>query len=41
MNASLNETLGLHNMITVARAVFFEDHKYHPDVFLDECLYNF
>ena len=40
MIVSLNETLELHNMITVARAVFLEDNKYYPKVFLDECLYN-
>ena len=34
----LKITLVLRNMIIVAGAVFHEDSKYYPQVFLDECL---
>ena len=27
-------------MIIVVRAIFLENNKYHPQVFLDECLYK-
>ena len=37
----LNKTLELHNMTIVVRAVFHEDNKYYPQVFLEECLYKF
>ena len=36
----LNKTLELHNMTIVVRVVFHEDNKYHPQVFLEECLYK-
>ena len=36
----LNKTLNLHNMAIVVRSVFDEDSKYHPQAFLDECLYK-
>ena len=36
----LNKTLELHNMTIVVRAVFHEDNKYYPQVFLEECLYK-
>ena len=36
----LNKTLKLHNMAIVVRSVFDEDSKYHPQTFLDECLYK-
>ena len=28
-------------MIIVVRAIFHENNKYYPQVFLDECLYDF
>ena len=31
-------TIEIHNMITAVRAVFHEAKKYHPQVFLYECL---
>ena len=34
----LNETLEIHNIKIVLRAVFHEGNKYYPQVFLDECL---
>ena len=30
----------IKSMITVVRAVFHENNKYYPQVFLDECLYK-
>ena len=36
----LKKTLELRNMIIAARAVFHEDNKYYPQVFLSECLHN-
>ena len=36
----LNEMIGIRSMITVVRAVFHENNKYYPQVFLDECLYK-
>ena len=37
----LNKTIEIPSMITVVRAVFHENSKYYPQVFLDECLYNY
>ena len=28
------------SMIIVFRAIFYENNKYYPQIFLDECLYN-
>ena len=36
----LNKTTELPNMTIVVRAIFLEDNKYYPQVFLDECLYK-
>ena len=36
----LNKILKLHNLTVIVRSVF-EDDKYYPQVFLDECLYEF
>ena len=36
----LNKTIETHNVILVARAVFNENNKYYPQVFLDERLYK-
>ena len=40
-NLPLNKLLRLHNLTIVIRFVFQEDSKYYPQVFLDECLYEF
>ena len=39
-DSSLQKTLELHNMTAVAGAVFHEDKKYDPQVFLDACQYK-
>ena len=39
-NLPLNKTLKLHNMAIVIRSVFEEHGKFHPQVYLDECLYE-
>ena len=36
----LNKTIEIRNVIIVARAVFNENNKYYPQVFLDECFYK-
>ena len=36
----LNKTIEIPCMIIVARAVFHENNKYYPQVFLDEYLYK-
>ena len=37
---SLNETIKIPSMTTFVRAVFHENNKYYPQVFLDEYLYK-
>ena len=39
-NLPLNKMLKLYNLTIVVRSVFQEDKKYHPQVFLDQCLYK-
>ena len=39
-NLPLNKILKLHNLIIVVRAVFQEDKKYYPQVFLDDRLHE-
>ena len=34
----LNKTIKIRSMIVVIRAVFHENDKYYPQVFLNECL---
>ena len=34
----LNKTIEIRSMIIVVRAIFHENYKYYPQVFLDECL---
>ena len=34
----LNKTIELRSMIIYVRAVFHENNKYYPQVFLNECL---
>ena len=36
----LNKTTEIHNVTTVVRAIFLENNKYYPQVFLGECLYK-
>ena len=36
----LNKTLEIHRMIIVFKAIFYENNKYYPQVYLDECLYK-
>ena len=36
----LNKTIDIPSIIIVARAIFVEDSKYYPQVYLDECLYK-
>ena len=36
----LNKAIEISIMIIVTRAVFHENNKYYPQVFLDECLYK-
>ena len=34
----LNKTIEIPSMIIIVKAVFHENEKYYPQVFLDECL---
>ena len=36
----LNKMMEVSSMIIVVRAVFHENNKYYPQVFLDECPYK-
>ena len=36
----LNKTIEFPIMTVVVRAVFHENNKYYPQVFLDECLHK-
>ena len=36
----LNKTIEIPSMIIVIRAVFYENNKYYPQVFVDECFYK-
>ena len=36
----LNKTIKTSSMTIVVRAVFYENNKYYPQVFLNECLYK-
>ena len=36
----LNKTIEIPTMTIVVRAVFHENNKYYPQVFLDECVYK-
>ena len=37
---SLNKTIEIPKIMIAVRAVFHENNKYYPQVFLDECLYK-
>ena len=36
----LNKRVEIPSMIIVVRAAFYENSKYYPQVFLDECLHK-
>ena len=36
----LDKTIEIPSMIIVVRAIFLENNKHYPQVFLDECLYK-
>ena len=36
----LNKTIEFPSMAIVVRAIFLENNKYYPQVFLDKCLYK-
>ena len=36
----LNKAIEIPGMIIVVKAIFLENNKYYPQVFLDECLYE-
>ena len=36
----LNKTIEIPNMTIAVRAIFLENNKYYPQVFLEECLYK-
>ena len=37
---AVNKTIEIPSMIIAARAVFNENSKYYPQVFLEECLHK-
>ena len=39
-NLPLNRTMKLHYRAIIARSFFEEDGKFHPQIYLDECLYE-
>ena len=36
----LNNMIGIPTMTIVVKAIFLENNKYYPQVFLDKCLYK-
>ena len=40
MTLPLNKTIEIRTMTIVVRAIFLENNKYYPQVFLDEGLYK-
>ena len=36
----LNKMIEIPSMTIVVRDIFYENNKYYPPVFLDECLYK-
>ena len=36
----LNKTIEIHSIMIVVRAIFNENNKHYPQVFLDECLHK-
>ena len=39
-NLPLDKILKLHHLTVVVRSVFQEENNYHPQIFLDEILYE-
>ena len=39
-NLPLNKILKFHALTIIIRNIFEKDGKYHPQIFLDDCLYN-
>ena len=39
-NLPLNKPFKFHNLTITVTSVFQENNKYHPQIFLDECLYD-
>ena len=39
-NLTLNKSLKFHNMTIIIRCVFCEGVKFHPQLFLDDTLYE-
>ena len=37
---SLNKSIEINTMTIVVTAVFHENNKYYPQIFLDKCLYK-
>ena len=37
---ALNKTIEIPTMAIIIRAIFHENNKYYPQVFLDDCLYK-
>ena len=37
---TLNETIKIHNMTIVVKAMFYENNKYYQQAFLDEFIYE-
>ena len=37
---TLNKTIKVPVMVLIVRAIFYENNKYYPQVFLNECLYE-
>ena len=35
----LNKTIEINTITIVVRTIFYENNKYYPQVFLDECLF--
>ena len=35
----LNKTIEINTIAIVVRTIFYENNKYYPQVFLDECLF--
>ena len=34
----LNKSIENHNLTIIVKAIFYENNKYYPEVFLNECL---
>ena len=36
----INKTIEIPTITIAVRSIFFENNKYYPQIFLDECLYK-